>query len=352
MRSDSDHRYNMRIAILTLCLFGLVAVAMHFSGCPRVEARSNYAAGDTIKIDFAVVDTLFQAADPSADSCLVYRWFGLTRTLEGVATAANSIRDGAEGYYWISDSTDAGEYAAYLVGQVDGRQTIGVYPFTIDSPPAGPAKVNLWFMSTTDTSGIADVDVRIKDENQTNTLAILTSNSSGKIVTALPADTAKVIASKLGHYTFTVPETIIVTASGLTDTLWGTAFDPGTPDSSDVTRVYGWCRDLGGSIMPDVIVTVRAMETYTDWGSPGTSPTLIVMRQAVRDTTDSNGKFSIDLICADQVIPEGGSTGNVRHVFEFSKPTYVGPRFVGESDTLYIPCTNQSYSYWNAALRP
>jgi len=342
----------IRISIVAVVMACLLAVVIRY-GCERVRASDSYAAGDTVKVAFARMDTLFNGTDEVVGEVLkCYRWFENTPTFVANFTEVAVADSGIAGFYWASDSTDAGQYFASWTGSITGRTPVSVYNFEITSPPSGPNKVTLWFLSSTDSSGIADTDVRIKDENQTITYGIYESDANGKIVTALPADTAQVIASKLGHYTFTVPEEIIVTASGLTDTIFGIPFDPGTPDSADVTYIYGWARDLMGGPAEGVVVTVSAEKTSSDWGSPDTEPTLIIFRGAVMDTTDTNGKFNIPLVCADKILPEGGSVGTVRHIFEFSRTTRIGPYFVSESDTLYIPCAEQSYVYWDTALRP
>ncbi len=215
----------------------------------------------------------------------------------------------------------------------------------------GPYVVNLYFFDNTDTTAIQDVWLRIMDEDQLGTILITTTNGSGLATVALEADTVQVIASKQGSYTFTVPTPVYVTGA-MTDTIWGTPFDAGSPDSANVTKIEGWLRALDGSNSGDVILKFSVLPgTGEDLGSPGTDPSLFIMRQAVACTSLATGYFEIMLFSAEDLLPEGGSVGTVRYRVDVSKRVRIG-HFVGESDTIYVPTILDTYNYWDDALRP
>jgi hypothetical protein len=343
-----------RLLIIIFWAGCMVVGGMLGERCGPARCSNLYNTSDTVKVAFSRMDTLFNGTDEVVSELLkVFRWKGVALDSVGLCTEVAMSDSGAAGFYWvIPDSTYEGQYCLSWSGTIQGRTPASVYNFEVEGPPSGPNKVNLWVLASSDSSGISGVSLRIKDEDLVATLAIGETNASGLYVWAAPADTYQVILSNLGFHTFTIPEEIIVTSSGLTDSLYGTAFNAGSPDSSNVTRIYGWLRALDGSNSEDVEVKVTTLGVYDDIGHPGTSPTIIVMQQAVMDTTNTSGYFAIDLLCADELLPQGGSTGNVRHVFEFSKDVRVGPFWITDDDTLFIPCTNQSYLYWDSALRP
>ena len=349
----SERQKRISIAALVLAALIYIVLVARF-GCDNARASDSYPAGDTVKVAFARSGTLFNGTDEVVGEVLtVFHWQGIVPVDVGTFTEVSVADSGAAGFYFITDSTDVGQYFASWQGTIQGRTPSAVYNFEVVAPPSGPNKVNLWICAASDSSGIPNVDVRIKDETETTLIGDFETDASGKITTALPADTFKVLVSDLGAHSFSLPWEIIVTSSGLTDTRLGTAFNAGSPDSSNVTRIYGWLRALDGSNSDGVIVRVSTLGIYDDVGHDGSDPTILVMQQPIdADTTGTDGYFAVDLLCADELLPHGGSTGNIRHVFEFSKDVRIGPYWITEDDTLYIPCANDSYLYWDSALRP
>lgn len=106
----------------------------------------------------------------------------------------------------------------------------------------GANQVSITSKQSSDSAEISGAQVQVLNLTQTSTLALLSTNASGKANFALDNDTLLVRIYKPG-WIFTVPETLRV--SGNTDTTYyADLFNPGSPPSAELCRVYGWIKDI------------------------------------------------------------------------------------------------------------
>lgn len=106
----------------------------------------------------------------------------------------------------------------------------------------GANQVTVITKQISDSVEICGAQVQVLNLSQTSTLGVLSTNASGKVTFALDNDTLLVRMYKPG-WIFDVPETLVV--SGNTDTIYyADPFDPGSPPSADLCRVYGWIKDI------------------------------------------------------------------------------------------------------------
>jgi len=159
----------------------------------------------------------------------------------------------------------------------------------------GASQVTITTKQTSDSAEVCGVQVQVLNLSQTSTLGLLSTNSSGKATFALDNDTLLVRMYKPG-WIFNVPETLKV--SGSTDTVYfADLFDPGSPPSADLCRVYGWIRDiqnlpLSGAKIEAAVKTV-----------PLKYQGVIISPYFRSTSTDSDGYWHLDLYPNSDLYP-------------------------------------------------
>jgi hypothetical protein len=111
-------------------------------------------------------------------------------------------------------------------------------PISSVSPASGTYSVTIQVQLGNGTP-IADVWVAIYNSTETLLQTAKATDSLGRAVVSLNADTYKVRLRKAG-YSFTVPETVVVVTSA-TFTFTGTQVAIGVPSTINTCRVYEWC---------------------------------------------------------------------------------------------------------------
>lgn len=101
---------------------------------------------------------------------------------------------------------------------------------------------------------IQGVYVEVWNNARTAKIAFGFTDSNGQIEFALFDGDYKVVLSKIGDYTFTIPEALAVDGD-TTQTYDGTVFSPSAPPTADTCVVYGWTHDAQAQ---PVSVTVEA----------------------------------------------------------------------------------------------
>ena len=161
---------------------------------------------------------------------------------------------------------------------------------------AGQYPCSLYVFSETDSSALQGVSVRIMNNDQNSTIAVGLSNSAGLVSAYLDSAQYKIWAYRAGVEFAGLPDSIVVQAPSVNDTLWGGSFDPGSPSQADLCLVYGWVYDLSGVSLSGVTVTARLMETSVRHQDMILSP---FYKTAVSDST---GFWSLE------VYPSAGLT--------------------------------------------
>ena len=144
---------------------------------------------------------------------------------------------------------------------------------------------------------IADVQVQILNQGQTATMGLLSSDASGKSVFAQNNGIYKLRMVKTG-WQFTVPESIIVVGN-TADTFFASIFNPGSPPSPSLCRVYGWVNNLSGAGDSGTVIAARIKT------SPLRYQTAIISPYEKRDTTNSQGYWYLDLYPDTLLTPSG-----------------------------------------------
>jgi hypothetical protein len=180
--------------------------------------------------------------------------------------------------------TGVGSFGRYLDAEVSGISFgSGLYARTVVA------------YDSTNTRVIPAAAVAVRNLDQTALLATGFTNSGGEVAFNLDSDTLILVATGTG-YQFDAFDTITVAGAGV-DTLFGEKFDPGTPFSPQLCRVYGWVYRPNG--LPEIGATVTAQLP----AGAVRSGSVIVSPYAIVAETDSIGYFSLDLIPSDSLQP-------------------------------------------------
>ncbi len=151
----------------------------------------------------------------------------------------------------------------------------------------GASQVSIITKQSSDSAEICGAQVQILNLTQTSTLGLLSTDASGKAAFALDNDTLLVRMYKPG-WIFNVPETLIV--SGNTDTIYyADPFDPGSPPSADLCRVYGWIKDIQNLPLSGAKIEASIKAVPLRYQGVVISP---YFKSA---TTDSDGYWYLDL---------------------------------------------------------
>lgn len=138
-----------------------------------------------------------------------------------------------------------------------------------------------------DSIPVIGTQVQVLNQNQSATVGLLNSNSSGQAIFALDNGIYKLRMYKSG-WVFTVPESIIVSGN-LADTFYANLFNPGNPPAANLCRVYGWIRDLKGQPVASVIIEAKISTT------PLRYQTVLISPYYRTTSTDSDGYWYMDL---------------------------------------------------------
>lgn len=146
-----------------------------------------------------------------------------------------------------------------------------------------------------DSIPVIGAQVQVLNQNQSATVGLLNSSSTGQAIFALDNGIYKLRMYKSG-WVFTVPESIIVSGN-LADTFYANLFNPGNPPAANLCRVYGWIRDLKGQ--PVASVTVEAKISTT----PLRYQTVLLSPYYKTTSTDSDGYWYLDLYPSSILTP-------------------------------------------------
>ena len=154
-------------------------------------------------------------------------------------------------------------------------------------------------MKETDGSGDAIADCRVTLKNVAEaTLDSKITDVNGQVIWALDNGTYYIYLSKLGSYTFTIPETLVVSGN-TSDEYYGTPFSPGSPSSLTLCRVYGWILDSQGQALESVTILAKMIGSGI-WADGGQQ----VDENEVSTTTDASGYWELDMIRAVELMQE------------------------------------------------
>ena len=197
------------------------------------------------------------------------------------AAVARSVWNTPQGNH-----TAIGSFGRYLDAEISGMSSgSGLYARTVVAYDSSGARV------------IPGAAISVRNLGQTALLAGGVTDSEGKVAFNLDGDSLLLLAAGIG-YQFDAFDTITVDGAGV-DTMFGDRFDPGTPYSPQLCRVYGWVYRSNGLPETGAAVTAQLPSGALRSGM------VIVSPYAVATETDSVGYFYLDLIPSDSLLPPG-----------------------------------------------
>lgn len=160
----------------------------------------------------------------------------------------------------------------------------------------GAYACNLVIYDSANAQVVPNASVSIRNLTQTALIAVGSSGSNGVGTFNLSADSFLISCLAPG-YIFSAFDTLVVTG-GITDTLFGYQFDPGSPANPAFCRVWGYLYDLSGTAQADAEITASLPQGVVRIGNTIVSPF------SVSTTSDDYGYFYLDLIPSVNMIPD------------------------------------------------
>ena len=237
----------------------------------------------TLTTDSFVIDLSSFDAALDNDTTLV----GFLRA--GIGGGGSSDSTSIARWVWNTpqgNHVGAGTFGKYLDAQVSGLGAgSGAYSYSLVYADSSKGEV------------IPGVNVAVRNLDQSALLAVGQTDTQGKAEFNLNAAGYTVIATATG-YLFEPFDTVVIVGAGA-DTLYGYQFDPGTPMSPWLCRVYGHLYTVSGTTEEGAIVSAMLPSGVARSGNRVVSPF------AVTAASDTGGYFAIDLIPSDSLTPSG-----------------------------------------------
>jgi len=324
MRQSKRH---FAVAVLIAIAFMSIA-STHLSIAAITPLIAGNGPNDSVRVTVSVNDTLGNASN--ADTVVVI-WSHKGVKFDSLVTTAAAYRTGQYIFaHRASDAGSVGDYQVLVRARVKGRTPVanfsyqvingGLFPLAAvhDSNLARAVTANdyksdlsacgigngaipctLLVMKTSggDTTALQGVFVRAYNSTETATAAGGTTSADGRVIFSLEAATFQVYGYQSGCRFTSQPDTVVVDADGVTDTLWAIPFDPGTPATASLCRVYGWIRNLGGDTLAGATVQARIAQSPLRYGN------LVVSPYELTTTTDSTGYWFLDLFPSSTLTP-------------------------------------------------
>jgi len=259
--------------------------------------------GDSVYVKGGAVDSNRTELGPGPDSMSVARWVWNTpsawhttagtfgKYLDTEVSGAGGGPDSTSVARWVwntpqSSHTTAGTFGKYLDTEVSGLGSgSGTYSVTLVARDSSTSQV------------VPGVSLSVRNLDQSSLIAVGLTDIYGAVTFNLDVDTYLVAATAPG-YIFDAYDSVEIIGVG-TDTLSGYAFDPGTPSSPSLCRVYGHLYGVSGLPAEGVRVAVFLPDGVVRSG------TMIVSPFSIETTSDSAGYFYFDLIPSDSLLPIG-----------------------------------------------
>jgi len=242
------------------------AVELTGAGAGNMDIRADVAVLDTTSTgqQLAVMPDHWNAADSTAyqGSASGLDSSDIARAVWNTPAANHSV---------------AGTFGTYL--------DTAVSSFTVGS---GAFSTTFTAYDTSSAQPVAGVRLAVWNSELTSLKAVIMTGSTGEVGINVDSGTYVISATAPG-YIFAAYDTIVVTASQ-TDTVSGYQFDPGTPSSPDLCRVYGYLYTAEGEAESGARISA--------WLPSGVTrlENLIISPAPVSVTSTDSGYFYLDLI--------------------------------------------------------
>ncbi len=325
--SSFNRTYRALLSILTLTV--LLQIGSNHANAGVSPLIAGDGPDDSVRITLSVNDTLGNAAD--ADTIILI-WSHKGIVFDSLVSTDPGYRTGQ--YIFVhpaSDNGSLGDYQVLARACVQGRTPITNYTYEVikggmiplatitdsnfaravtadsykaDLTPCGSGNgaipCTLFVMSaiSSDTVALQGVFLRVYNSAESATAAAGTTDANGRAVFALEESDYHVYAYQAGFEFTPLPETVAVAVGGVTDTIWGTPFDPGFPATADLCRVYGWVYNLSGDTLNGATVNARIVQ------SPLRYQNIVISPYDLTTTTDSTGYWRLDLFPSAALTPD------------------------------------------------
>ena len=217
-------------------------------------------------------------------------------------TADSVLTDSAH-YQGGAASLDSAQLAGWIWNTPQNNHIVnGTFGSYLDasisriSSGAGVYAITVCAQDSATSSPIPYTSLAIRSLDQASLIAVSQTDASGCAPFSLDADSFVVIARNHG-YTFAGCDTIVVTGPDNV-TITGYHFDPGTPDSPFLCRVYGHLLAIDGSAIESASIVASLPAGVTR------SNQLVISPLKITTTTDSTGYFALDLLPSASLIPD------------------------------------------------
>lgn len=289
---------------------------------------------DSVLVTFCTFDTTLYPRFADADSIIALRYGPDNTLVDSLSQTASNLFKVRKGWYEIhyrgaNSSATIGNYRAYVRIKIGGdwrgaasvgyrviggdignyfaklaadadsiKDTLGLLTQWTAGSGSGAYACTLFVRETASQAAIQGVFVRALNETETATSAIGNSDSNGRLIFALDAASYHLLPYLTGYTFGSLPQAMTVTAAGSNDTIWASRYDPGSPPSASLCRVYGYVQTLGAGGLGEVVVTARIGKTPLQYNGVVVSP------YGVSTGTDSTGYWYLDLIPSGDLQPD------------------------------------------------
>lgn len=216
----------------------------------------------------------------------------------------------------LSGTIDSASVAAYVwntpKANHNNAATFGDYLDTDVSglgPGAGAYAVVLVAYDSSTLQPVGGVSISVRNLAQTALIATGATDANGQLTVNVNAG-SYVVAATAPAYVFEASDTLVVGGAAV-DTSFGYPFDPGSPASPALCRVYGYLYDISGLPVSGIQVAAGLPSGVVQASG------MIVSPYTVSTVTDSVGYFYLDLLPSDDLVPIGSE-------YEFSLTRKVG----------------------------
>jgi hypothetical protein len=156
---------------------------------------------------------------------------------------------------------------------------------------------SLWIFTIDDTTPAISVPVYLKNSALTATLAQNLSSTTGGVPFKLSNGSYRVLTNSPAYPQVNDYDTF--TVSGVSqDTIWVSKFDPGTPSEPYLCKVWNCTYKLNGLPDSGAIIEMKIKQSPLKWGN------IIISPYSVKDTTDGDGYFSLDVFPNSSLTPD------------------------------------------------
>ena len=222
-------------------------------------------------------------------------WAFTTRTLTSFGTLIADVWE-----YLTSNITTVGSIGKFIIDKLNSLTGGG----------GGGYVVTIQYYETSTTTPIVQAQIVVRDSSDSSVLTTLITGVDGEVIFNLPAATYHISAYKLGQYSFTNPQTLIVTGN-TSATYYGSPFVIPSPSIPGVCRVYGWEYRVDGTPYEQILVAAQLQEGPYFALSVGV---LVTERQVY---TDTNGYWQLDLTQSAAMTPAGA-----KYLIEVAEQNY------------------------------